>query len=62
MKFAIINTDDGTICQINEAFTAETLAELNDRLPEGQQAIECGVEVQLDYKWNSVTETFEPPE
>ena len=49
MRFAIINTIDGTIRQINEAFTSETLTELNIRLPEGQQAIECGTEVSLQH-------------
>lgn len=49
MRFAIINTADGAIRQTNEAFTAETLAQFNARLPEGQQAIECNPEVSLQH-------------
>lgn len=54
MKFAIINEVDGSIRQINEAMgNTETLAEINARLPEGQQAIECGPEVTLEHVYNS---------
>ena len=62
MRFAVINTTDGVIRQINEAFTSETLEQFNARLPEGQQAIECGPEVGLGHTYNAETEAFEPPE
>ena len=60
LKLAIIDTD-GFIKQINES-SSGSIEEVNARLPEGHQAIECGVEVQLDYKWNGIIELFEPPE
>lgn len=51
MKFAVINTQDCMVKQINEAFTAETLDEFNSRLPDGRQAIECGDEVTLQHAY-----------
>lgn len=45
-KFAVVDAD-GTIAQINEAVTSETLEVFNARLSAGQQAIVCGSEVGL---------------
>jgi len=62
MKFAIINTNDGKIRQINEALgNTETIEEINARLPEGRRAIECGIEVGLEHIYNSETGQFEMP-
>ena len=60
MRFAIINTDDGTVRQLNEAFGgADTLDDINNRLPAGQQALECGPEVTLQHVYDAVTGQFE---
>lgn len=62
MRFAIIN-EDGTIRQLNEVFGGtDTLEDINARLPEGQQAIECGQGVTLDHRYNADTGEFEGPE
>lgn len=63
MRFAIVDTGDGTIRQINEVFgpTTESLEQINSRLAEGQMAVECVVGVSLEHTWNAETEGFDPP-
>ena len=59
LKLAIIDTD-GFIKQINES-SSGSIEEVNARLPEGHQAIECGVEVGLEHIYKSETRQFEIP-
>ncbi len=60
MRFAIINTDDGVIRQLNDSFGgADTLDNINNRLREGTQAIKCGPEVTLEHVYNAGTGQFE---
>ena len=65
MRFAIINTADGGIRQLNDSFGgSDTLDDINDRLPIGQQAIECGSAVTLQHVYDAGTgqfEVVEPP-
>lgn len=53
MRFAIIN-GGGKVTQINEAFgVIDTLGQINNRLLQGWQAVECGEDVTLDHYYSA---------